>query len=446
MADWLEQIQTEAASIIPPRSAVLLAVSGGLDSMVLATAMAQTARANRWRLVIGHFNHRLRGKESVGDQRFVERFSKKHNIPCICSAWERNEQAIQEHGLEMAAREARYTFLNATARRRRCRYLVTAHHADDQAETFLWKLMRGAGGLGLGGMEPLSQYKDNADLQLARPLLHFSKSDLAQCAQTNRIRYREDASNLSAQPFRNKIRLKLLPYLKKHFHPEVQYPILQSQNIVGEDADYARQAARAWLDDPNTPFSGLHVAVQRWIIWQQLVDLDLDPQYFQIESLRREAHASFSIDPTRRLHRDEEGKVCLTEHQPNEFLPNKFVLEPTARWQSVQFGQVQIKCRLSSRIPKKFSGETFDARSIPKRIILRHWQPGDRFQPIGNDQPSKLQDLFTNAKVSAADKRQRVLALNEHSQPFWVQGLRIGESAKVHRQTRRYLLWNWQKV
>ena len=142
MADWLEQIGAEAVKLIPPRSPILIAVSGGVDSMVLATALQQAAKANRWRLVVGHFNHRLRGRASTADEQLVERFCQNHQLPFHTAKWKQDSAAIKEHGLEMAAREARYDFLKSTARKTRCRLIVTAHHADDQAETFLWRLMR----------------------------------------------------------------------------------------------------------------------------------------------------------------------------------------------------------------------------------------------------------------------------------------------------------------
>ena len=125
MADWLEQIQAETAKLIPPRSAIMIAVSGGVDSMVLATALQRAAKANRWRLIIGHFNHRLRGRASTADAQLVEQFCVKNHLPFLSAKWEQDPAAIKEHGLEMAAREARYDFLKSIARKTRCRFIIT---------------------------------------------------------------------------------------------------------------------------------------------------------------------------------------------------------------------------------------------------------------------------------------------------------------------------------
>ena len=260
MADWLEQIQAETAKLIPPRSAILIAVSGGVDSMVLATALQRAAKANRWRIVIGHFNHRLRGRASTADAQLVKRFCVKNHLPFHSAKWEQDPAAIKEHGLEMAAREARYDFLKSIARKTRCRFIITAHHADDQAETFLWRLMRGAGGKGLGGIQPLSNLDTKSNLKLARPLLQFSKADLLSAAKSAGILFREDASNSDPKHLRNKIRTQLLPYLKRHFHPEIEHPIHQSQTLVTGDADFAAQYALDWLKDSSgTPFDKLTV-------------------------------------------------------------------------------------------------------------------------------------------------------------------------------------------
>ena len=447
MADLVEQIQSEATKLLPRRSSILIAVSGGLDSMLLAKILHQLAPANQWIIQVAHFDHDLRGKASIGDRRLVSQFCQKRNIPFHSDIWLQDANRIKEYGLEKAARDARYSFLKETAKNHRCRYIVTAHHADDQAETFLWKLLRGAGGKGLGGMQPLSSLCRRPVIHLARPLLLFSKGDLAQCAQILDIKYREDESNRSTRHLRNRIRLKLMPYLKRHFHPEAQYPILQAQRLIADEADYALQTARAWLaQTAGTPFESLHPAVQRWAIWQQLIDLKIDPQYFQIESLREFACTPFSIDPHRQLSRDLAGKVYVNTQTPKDFQLDQTIITPTSRWQSHSFGDIEVQYRSARKIPNAFIGETFDAAKIPRKIVLRHWRAGDRFRPIGNRSSRKLQDLFTDAKVTAQDKRRRVLACDGDNQPFWVQGLRIGESAKMDAQTTRILLWKWRKV
>lgn len=447
MADWLEQIEAEAVKLIPPRSPILIAVSGGVDSMVLATALQQAAKANRWRLVVGHFNHRLRGRASTADEQLVERFCETHQLPFHTAKWKQDSAAIKEHGLEMAAREARYDFLKSTARKTRCRLIVTAHHADDQAETFLWRLMRGAGGKGLGGTQALSTISRKLKLQLARPLLHFTKTDLISAAKLASIRFRKDASNNDPKHLRNKIRTQLVPYLKRYFHPEIEHSIHQSQTLVAADADFAAQYAQAWLQDSSSvPFDELHIAIQRWVLWHQIIDLGFTPQFFIVEELRAHADRPFSINPQQQLQRDTHGKLhCLTTANLSHSL-NEVVIAPQVSWSQQTLGSTRLEYRFARKRPKTFTGEVFDADIIGPLVTLRHWQEGDRFQPIGRTNASKLKTLFINAKIPNTDKRAAALGVTIGGHVFWVEGLRIGELAKVRRNTKRFLLWKWSKI
>ena len=446
MASLLEQIETEAVALIPKRSSILVAVSGGLDSMALLFALNQVVAKNRWQLTVAHFNHKLRGHASNADQRLVESFAKKHKINHISNAWRKDSKAAKEHGLEMAAREARYDFLQKEAQIRQCKYIATAHHADDQVETFLWRLMRGAGGKGLGGMRPVSDFYRNAEIILARPLLKFSKLDLYQLAEDHAVPFREDESNDDLKHLRNKIRRRLLPYLKRHFHPEIEFPILQSQSLIFDEADFASQTARIWLDlNERVPFKRLHVAVQRWVIWHQLIELGVDPQYHQVENLRQTNNRPFSINLHHALVRDPTGCVNLREISKLAFRPEQLNLSLTRRWTEVIFSNTIIRCRIIPSKPTKNDGELLDADRVGNNILLRHWRPGDRFQPIGMKGSVKLQDLFTNAKIPAAEKRQRILACTEMGQLFWIQKFRISDFAKITPKTKRFLQWHWQR-
>lgn len=447
MADWLEQIEAEAVKLIPPRSPILIAVSGGVDSMVLATALQQAAKANRWRLVVGHFNHRLRGRSSTADEQLVQRFCQNHQIPFHSAKWKQDPAAIKEHGIEMAAREARYDFLKSTARKTRCRFIVTAHHADDQAETFLWRLMRGAGGKGLGGTQALSTMSRNTRLQLARPLLNFTKTDLMSAAKRASIRFHKDASNNDPKHLRNKIRTQLVPYLKRNFHPEIEHSIHQSQSLVAADADFAAQYAQAWLQDSTSvPFNELHIAIQRWVLWHQMIDLGFSPQFFMVEELRIHVDRPFSINPHQQLQRDAHGKLHRLTTADLSHSLDEFVIAPKTSWSQQALGSTRLEYRFASKRPKTFTGEVFDADIIGPSVTLRHWQEGDRFQPIGRTNISKLKTLFINAKIPNTDKRSAVLGVTIGGDVFWVEGLRIGELAKVRRNTQRFLLWKWSKI
>ncbi|MBR89669.1 MAG: tRNA lysidine(34) synthetase TilS [Verrucomicrobiales bacterium] len=448
MASLLEQAQAEAASLIPQKSAVLVATSGGMDSMALLFALATASAKYRWRIVAAHFNHRLRGNAAKADQRLVEKFSSQLGVKCATGAWnDKDSDSIKAYGLEKVARDARYSFLKNKATRHRCDYIATGHHASDQAETFLWRLMRGAGGSGLAGIRPVSGMASGNQIKLVRPLLNFSKCDMHSLTDENPIPYREDKSNSSPEYLRNKIRQELIPFLEKNFHPKIEFPICQTQDLLRAEADYAIAQAQAWLKAAKrAPFWKLHLAVQRRVIWQQLIQLGLEPQYFQIEDLRKVPGKKFAINAKELLHRDEQGTLRVGTHPNLEFSPNECLIRPTAKWVERELGNILVRCRVSSKIVQRDGLEAFDADRTGEAIVLRHWRQGDRFQPIGLKKPSKLKSIFTNAKVKAEGKRQRALACSSNGEIFWVQGLRIGEHAKIRAGTQRFLHWEWREM
>ena len=446
MSEILAAIKSLASELFPGKQGILVSVSGGSDSMVLLYAMHEFFGKKR-RLIVGHFNHHLRGNASQADQRLVERTAKSLGHKIISGNWARNEKAIQQHGLEMAAREARLSFLASIAHRHRCKVVTMGHHRDDQAETFLWRMMRGAGGIGLGGMNALEKFPSERKLLIARPLLQFAKSELQQFALAKKIPFREDMSNLDERHFRNRIRNKILPMMREVFQPGIERAIVQSAELVRTDSEFVRKMARDWIDQPRgQSFQKLDMALQRWVVWHHLIDNDVTPTFEMIEFLRRNLDSPLTISPTQTVSINSQGElhILYTANTDHDF--SKVEIHPHARWTEEVLGKTAIRCRVTHQKPRRPLGELLDAGRVGKQVILRHWLPGDRFEPIGLGRSVKLQDLFTNAKVPAKEKRKRVLACTESGDIFWVQGLRIGELAKVRTDTRRFLRWNWQEL
>ena len=212
---------------------VLVAVSGGADSVALLRGLAAVRLAGPGRLVGAHFNHRLRGADSDADERFVVELCRSLGLACEVGRGDVTARAAAtSDGLEAAARTARYAFLQTAAERLGARYVVTAHTADDQAETILHRIVRGTGLAGLAGM-PRSRPLGPA-VTLLRPMLGLRRADVISYLADLGQPYREDATNLDADFTRNRLRHELLPQLTEQYNPQAAEALLRLGRLAGE--------------------------------------------------------------------------------------------------------------------------------------------------------------------------------------------------------------------
>ena len=305
----------------------------------------------------------------------------------------------------------------------------------------------------------------------------MSKAELGQFAHENKIRFREDATNFSLDAKRNRIRNELLPLLRNNYQPGLNKTVLRLMEIVGAEADFTGDFAHEWERRhpdgrarrekrkrpgrrpafPTAGFDKLPLAIQRRILQSRLAELGVAADFELIESLLRSANCFVSVGPEISVSRDAGGKVLLRLGRISKFNESKLVVKlgrageavfggGKSRWKLTAM-TAGLGCRRAgSRGRSPHQMECFDADKIGGEIILRHWQPGDRFQPIGLSSSAKLQDLFVNAKIPAARRRKLVLAATAAGEIFWVEGLRIGELFKLTASTRRRLVWNWQSA
>jgi len=429
---------------------ILVAVSGGVDSMVLLHALKKFSAAQRWELIVAHFNHCLRGTASDADEAFVRKTAREMNLPCDSARADVKRFAAESKlSIEMAARKLRHEFFARAARERGIKTIALAHHADDQVELFFLRLLRGTGGSGLAGMRWRSPSPANNKISLVRPLLDFSKAELEQVARENKIRYREDASNLSQDILRNRIRLELLPLLRARYQPGLNKTILRVMEIVRAESDLSEAMAWHWQPGRQSNFEKLPVAVQRCVLKQQLADAGIAGDFDLIESLRQSKNQHVTVIPNLSISRDGKGRLKVHEHQTAAFSEQQMALKLDKSGLAVFNG---TKFRWQFRLPggksfvlpaPKKGTEYFDADKTGSEIVLRHWRAGDRFQPIGLKSPAKLQDLFTNQKIPR-ERRHKLIVAEARGEIFWVEGLRISEHFKLKPQTRRLLIWRWQ--
>ena len=467
MTDLLKRLKEQLATqrLMKRGGSVVVAVSGGVDSMVLLHLLHALAPGFGWKLSVAHFNHHLRGRSSDADERLVRATARRLKLPCdVETADVRQAAAKQGESIEMAARRLRHAFLAHCARRRDARTVVLAHHADDQVELFLLRLLRGAGSDGFGGMKERGVSPADRRIFLVRPFLGFPKEEIMEFARSAHIRFREDISNASVEFDRNWVRIELLPLLRKR-QPAAGRTILRAMLIAGTEADFVTRAAEGWLKDkssgraiPNASFARLHVAVQRRVVQFQIRALGVEPDFQLIEKLRSNLNGTVNVKLGLGLVCDASGCVRRVQTEPPVFTPGQQTVELTGsaslrqragrNW--VEFGGLRLQWRRVRRTksfsPKSGTGrEFFDADRVGARLVFRHWRAGDRFQPIGLAAATKLQDWFTNRKVSKDRRRKLVLAETERGELFWVEGERIGEICKVTPATRRMLELRWGK-
>ena len=430
------------------RAAVIVAVSGGVDSLVLLHLLHGLSSTHGGRLVVGHFNHQLRGRSSDADERLVRREAARLGLRCLVGRADVRAVAKREGiSIEMAARGLRHEFLARSAREAGARVVALAHHAEDQVELFFLRLLRGAGSDGLAGMRWSNPSPVDSQVTLVRPLLEVSKPALEEFARSEGIRWREDASNRSTDVLRNRVRNELLPLLVKNYQPALGKVVLRTMALLGAEAVCVEDLARAWRKKPQD-FAGLPEAVQRRVVLGQLLKLGLAGEFESIEWLRVHpgevltmAGASIWRDAAGMLHRQTERSVSFNEAAMKVSLRDK---RGRGRFGGMEF-RWEVRAARGKRPAPGVRGECFDADAVGEEIELRHWRAGDRFEPIGLGQRAKLQDLFTNAKVSAPERRRRVVAARASGDLWWVEGLRIGESCKVTSRTKRWLIWRWKR-
>jgi len=225
---------------------VLVAVSGGADSVALARSLQSLAGGSEGRLILAHFNHRLRGAESDADQQFVCDLASQFRLQLIAGAAASDLlEGGNGEGVEGAARQARYEFFSAAAAQCGARYLATAHTADDQAEPVLFTVLRGTGLSGLAGIPRLRRLSEATTI--VRPLLDVTRADVLDYLQSIGQSYRDDSSNRLENYTRNRIRLQLLPQLEREYNPRVRESLLRIAQIAAQAEDFLDQQAETVL-------------------------------------------------------------------------------------------------------------------------------------------------------------------------------------------------------
>lgn len=425
-----------------PRQLVV-AVSGGLDSMVLLHSLARLRRKFPWQLTVAHCHHGLRGTDADEDADWVRAQSAALGLPCIVEEVSvRAAAEASRESLEMAARRLRHAFLARSALSvgsADSMEVVLAHHAQDQAELVLLRLLRGAGSEGLAGMKERSPSPADRRVSLLRPFLGFDRVTLKAFAERHLIGHREDASNRDLSIPRNRIRHQLIPDWMAHYSPALPRVLARIADIAAQESDYLKEQAQRWRGSLHPePWASLHVALQRAILRIELLEQGPNADFDLVERLRRARWGSVvdkhSVDhavaPRAQANSchptgpSETVSVAFRGVRGQRVLPDGSLF----RWK-----------RLKRPLPFGDGWEQLDATTVPETASLRHRRPGDRFQRLGQSNAARLQNLFINQRVAVAERAQRwVLDLGDGSLA-WVEGFSAGERHRLPPSTTEIL-------
>ena len=445
-----------------PGQHLLVGVSGGPDSTALLSLLHRLAQSWRLTLTVVHCNYGLRGAESNGDEVFVSTFCKERQLPLVIHR-PKLVKRRQRSSLQAAARDARYDFMRQLAREVGADRIVVGHTANDQAETVLMWLLRGTGMAGLAGM---SYAREDG---IIRPLLAATREEVVAYLDHEGLTYRRDSSNEKPLYHRNRIRKELLPVITRLAPAAVR--LLQRQaDLLREDERYLAEATNDLVrtlvsHDPrgvqrvdHRAFIELPIALQRRLVRAILRTYDGEARassFCVVESVRRiflpgrngarlclkQALVILDQGSVRFSPRAEgdHGDEIGSGQGEREILP--LPMPSTVYWaRTNQQIQVQrMNCRDAEVLVKGSSqGRVmFDADQFSEPLLVRAWQPGDRFSPQGmRGKSKKLQDFFTDRKVSR-HKRGKVPLLVAPEGILWVVGMRQDERFIVRDGTTR---------
>lgn len=416
----------------------LLAVSGGMDSMVMWDLFTRAGL----NVVVAHVNFKLRGDESDLDEELIRKTAQERNHPFFVRRVDTLSYARDKRlSIQMAAREIRYRFFQEILQQENADLICTAHHLDDLVETFFIALNQKANFFKLVGIERKSY-------NLYRPLLHFTKKDLEIYAHQHHITFRIDSSNQKNIYERNQWRNNIIPTIELHF-PQFKQHLYQTLIYLQETRDFLRFSLQTqlkpFLIDPQTidlnklqthPFA-------TWILKHYLLANDGDP-----------AWAKDIITPSPRPRTFHGKNHTFYVHHHLLHIEEKKSDEKAIYYIDKDLDTSHLPIPLSASyqlirhfddIPRSPNIACMDASKLQFPLILRTWKPGDYFQPFGMLGQKKVSDFLTDLKIPIW-KRKKIYVMMSGERIIWLIGLRISQHVAISNTPAKAILWNSKNV
>ncbi len=443
------QNSTKQQNLFSPKDKLLLAVSGGIDSVVLCELCKQAG----YDFIIAHCNFKLRGEESERDELFVRQLANKYGIEAIVQQFDTEKYAAENKlSTQQAARELRYNWFAELVRSLESEvssqnpkpetrnFLLTAHHADDNNETLLMNFFRGTGLHGLTGIPPSINY-------IRRPLLSFSKAELLEFAQENKLEFVEDSSNQSSKYTRNFFRNEIIPAIS-NVYPQVKDNLQDNINRFKE-IEKLYQFSVGELTKKLCKPKGKEV----YIPVKQLMAYNNRALIYEIISAF--GFNEKQVDEVMKLAESDSGKYIQSPTAAYRIIKHRhwFIISPVVTSESqniiiedgissLQFaiGSLQLS-RLAieaCQLPTANWVACFDAKEIQFPLLLRKRKTSDYFYPLGMKKKKKINRFLIDLKLSATEK-EKVWVLESNQRIIWVVGHRIDERFKIMEHTKEAL-------
>ncbi len=417
-------------------SKVLLAVSGGIDSMVMAWLFREAGIEHS----VAHCNFSLRGAESDGDEDFVSAWAATNSIPYFSTRFDTLTYAgTHKVSVQMAARELRYGWFRTLVRSGGFDSVAVAHNLNDNAETFLINLVRGTGLSGLTGMSPHTG-------DIIRPLLFATREEIASFAALQGIRYREDSSNAEIKYTRNRIRHRVIPELEK-VNPGVLSAITDTMKHLSStsaimEVYLSQLGSRIFRSSGDTTEADISSLTTLSPLEPHIFELfrpyGLSPkQTGEVIALLDTGTGKSVYTSTHRLLNNR-GRIIITPR--NEESPEEYRFSSIDEMRiSGLFSDLRIISPTDETLPASHLTASLDLETVSFPVTVRQWKPGDRFMPLGMKQLKKISDFLIDQKVPVT-KKEQVLLLISGSEVMWVMGYRIDDRHRVTPRTEKILV------
>jgi len=415
---------------------ILLAVSGGIDSSVMTDLFIKSG----YKVGIAHCNFKLRDKESDLDEEFVKQIAEKNNLQIFTTNFE-TENYANNNGIsiQMAARELRYHWFEHIRQQNNYNYIAIGHNSNDIVETFIMNLTRGTGIKGLTGISPKNE-------NIVRPLLFASRNQIKLYSIDNKIQYREDSSNYINKYTRNKIRHNILPIFHE-INPNFNNTILENiHRLKSVEKVYYKdinQKSKAIITKKDNNILINIAELQKLNDYKNYLYEFLQPYNFSnlvlpdIEASLNKAPGKVFYSSTHKLVKDREFLIITKISEKHQ---NKYYIDVDISYISKPF-EMSINVDEKDNnfiIPKQSDIACIDFDLVQFPLILRKWEKGDYFMPLGMGQLKKVSDFFVDSKLSIIDKENTWILLSANK-IIWIAGKRLDDRFKITDNTKRII-------